>query len=151
MCVDVVCHSLLYLIEESGNFHLGCSSFLFISSRHPLCMYLQEFGSQDCKDILEVILTVSHNVVEKKPVLQSASKNGERVRGIFQVPVISGWADRCISSCKCTNNGIGCGFGGLGDELLWSQFCSHVAARIILRMPSILSLQIVSSTLQNPR
>ena len=75
MWVDVVCHSLLYLIKESGSFCLGCSSFLFISSRHPLCMYLQGFGSQGCKDVLEVILSVSCFVVEKEPVLQSASKD----------------------------------------------------------------------------
>ena len=90
MGVDIMCHSLLYLVKESGSFSLGCSLFLFISSRHPLCMHLQGFCSQGCKDVLEVILTLSCNAVEKEPILQGASKNGEGVICIFQVPVIGG-------------------------------------------------------------
>ena len=78
MGVDIICHSLLYFVKESRSF-----LFLFISSGHPLCMHLQGFGSQGCKDILEVVLTVSWNVLEEEPVLQGVSENGEGVVGIF--------------------------------------------------------------------
>ena len=81
--VHVMCHSLLYLVKESRNFCLGHSLFLFISSRHLLCMHLQGFGSQGCKNVSEVVLTVSWNAVEKGPILQGASENGERMIGIF--------------------------------------------------------------------
>ena len=77
MGVDIMCHSLLYLFKESRNIHFGCSSFFFITRR------LQGFGSQSCKDVSEVILTVGRNVVEKEPVLLSALKNRERVIGIL--------------------------------------------------------------------
>ena len=89
MAVDIMCHSLLYLVEESGSFCLDHSSFLFISSKYPLYVHLQGFGSQDYKDISVMILTVSCNAVEKEPDLQSAMKNGG-VIGIFQVPVTHG-------------------------------------------------------------
>ena len=46
-------------------------------------MHLHGFDSQGCKGILEVVLTVGCNVVEKEPVLQGALKNGERMIGIF--------------------------------------------------------------------
>ena len=56
--VDVMCHSLLDLVEEGRTFHLGCFLLLFVACRHPLCMDLQGFGSQGCKDVSEVVLTV---------------------------------------------------------------------------------------------
>ena len=90
-------------------------------------MHLQGFGSQGCKDVSEEVLTVDCNVVEKEPVLQGALENGERVIGIFQVPVMGGQADGCSLSCECTSNGMGCGLGRLGDELLWGWFCGHVS------------------------
>ena len=65
MGVDVMCHSLLYSVEEGRSFCLGCSPFLFIACGHPLHMHLQEFGSQGCKDILEVVLTIRCDVVEE--------------------------------------------------------------------------------------
>ena len=40
MGIDVMCHSLLYFVEEGGSFHLGHSPFLFIACRHPLHMHL---------------------------------------------------------------------------------------------------------------
>ena len=51
-------HSLLYSVEEGRSFCLGHSLFLFAACRHPLCMHLQGFGSQGCKNILQVVLTV---------------------------------------------------------------------------------------------
>ena len=72
--VDIMCHSLLYSVEEGRSFHLGHFLFLFAASRHPLCMHLQGFGSQGCKDVLEVVLTVRHNAVEEEPVLQGMEK-----------------------------------------------------------------------------
>ena len=58
MGVDIMCHSLLDSVEEGSSFCLGHFLFLFAARRHPLCMHLQGFGSQDCKDISEVVLTV---------------------------------------------------------------------------------------------
>ena len=40
MGVDVVCHSLLDLVEEGRSFCLGCFLFLLAAGRHPLCMHL---------------------------------------------------------------------------------------------------------------
>ena len=90
MGVDVMCHSLLDSVKEGRSFCLGCSLFFFAASRHPLCMHLQGFGSQGCKNILEVVLAVRHDAVEEEPVLQGTPKYGERVVCIFQVPVIDG-------------------------------------------------------------
>ena len=118
MGIDIVCHSLLDLVEEG----LGCFLFLFAASRHPLCMHLQGFCSKGSKDISEVVLAVQQDAVEEKPVLQGMPKYGEGVIGILGVPVIDRQADGCSPSCQCTSNGIGCGLGRLGDELLWSQF-----------------------------
>ena len=86
--VDIICHSLLDLVVEGRSFCLGCFLFLFAAHRHPLCMHLQGFGSQGCKDISEVVLTVRHDAVEEEPVLQSTPKDGEGVVGILQVPVV---------------------------------------------------------------
>ena len=55
-------------------------------------MHLQGFGSQDCKDISEVVLTVWQDAVEEEPVLQGMPKYGGVV-GIFGVPVIGEQAD----------------------------------------------------------
>ena len=74
MDVDVMCHSLLDSVEEGRSFCLGCSLFLFAASRHPLHMHLQGFGSQGCKDVLEVVLTIRCDVVEEEPVLQGMLK-----------------------------------------------------------------------------
>ena len=51
MAVDVMCHSLLDSVEEGRSFYLRHFLFLFAASRHPLCMHLQGFGSQGCKDV----------------------------------------------------------------------------------------------------
>ena len=65
-------------------------------------MHLQGFGSQGCKDVSEVVLTVRHDVVEEEPVLQCTPKDGERVVcASFEVPVVDGQADGCGSSCQC--------------------------------------------------
>ena len=77
--VDIMCHSLVYSVEEGRSFCLGCSQFLFTASRHPLCMHFQGFGSQRCKDVSEVVLTVRHDVVEEEPVVQGMPKDGESV------------------------------------------------------------------------
>ena len=122
MSVDIVCHSLLYSVKEGRSFCLGHSPFLFIASRHPLCMHLQAFGSQGCKEILEVVLTVRHDAVEEEPVLQSMPEDGERVVCIIRVPVVDGQADRCSSTCQCTSNGVSCGLGRLSNQLLWDWF-----------------------------
>ena len=122
MGVDVVCHSLLYSVEEGRNFCLGHCLFLFAANRHPLDMNLQGFGSKGCKDVSKVVLTVRCDAVEEEPVLQGVPKNGERVVCIFRVPVVDGQADGCGSSCQCTSNGISCGLGRLGYQLLWGQF-----------------------------
>ena len=90
MGVDVMCHSLLDSVEEGRSFHLGCFLFLFAAHRHPLCVHLQGFGSQGCKDVSEVVLTVWQDAVEEKPVLQGMLKYGEGLVGIFRVPVIDG-------------------------------------------------------------
>ena len=63
MGVDIVCHSLLDLVEEGRSFCLGHFLFLFTAGRHPLCMHFQGFGSQGCKDISEVVLTVWQDAV----------------------------------------------------------------------------------------
>ena len=122
MGVDVVCHSQVYSVKEGRSFHLGRSLFLFAAGRHPLCIHLQGFGSQGCKNVLEVVLAVRCDVVEEEPVLQGMLKYGERVVCIFLVPVVDGQADGCSSSYQCTSNGISCGLGRLSDELLWGWF-----------------------------
>ena len=122
MGIDIVCHSLLDSVEEGRSFHLGRFLFLFAAGRHPFCMHLQGFGSQGCKDISEMVLTVWQDEVEKEPVLQGTVKYGEGVIGILGVPVIDGQADGCHPSCQCTSNGVCGGLGRLGDELLWSWF-----------------------------
>ena len=98
MGVDIMCHSLLDSLKEGRSFCLGCSPFLTIASRHPLHMHFQGFGSQGCKDILEVVLAVRHDAGEEEPVLQGMPKDGERVVCIFQVPVVDGQTDGCCSS-----------------------------------------------------
>ena len=127
MGVDIVCHSLVYSVEEGRSFCLDHSLFLFAGSRHPLCMHLQGFGFQGCKDVSEVVLAVRCVAVEEEPVLQGMPKNGERVVCIFRVPVIDGRADGCSSSCQPACNGISCGLGRLSDELLWGWFWGHVS------------------------
>ena len=117
MGVDVMCHSLLDSVEEGRSFCLGCFLFLFAASWHPLCMYFQGFCSQGCKDIPEVVLAVWQNAIEEEPVLQGTAKYGERV-SILGIPVIDWQADGCCPSHQCTSNGICCGLGSLGDELL---------------------------------
>ena len=49
MGVDIVCHSLLYSVEEGRSFYLGHFLFLFAAGWHPLCMHFQGFGSQVAK------------------------------------------------------------------------------------------------------
>ena len=119
MGVDIMCHSLLDSVEEGRSFCLGCFLFLFAACRHPLCMHLQGLGSQGCKDISEVVLTVWQNAVEEEPVLQGMTKYGERGVSILGIPVIDWQADGCHPSCQCTGNSICSGLGRLGDELLW--------------------------------
>ena len=68
--LNVMCQSLLDSVKEGRSFYLGCFLFLFTAGRHPLCMHLQGFGSQGCKDISEVVLTVWWDAVEEEPVLQ---------------------------------------------------------------------------------
>ena len=121
MGVDIMCHSLLDSVEEGRSFCLGHFLFLFAAGRHPLCMHLQGFGSQGCKDISEVVLTVWCNAVEEEPVLQGTPKYGGVV-SIFGVPVVGWQADGCHPSCQHTSNGISCGLGRLSNQLLWSQF-----------------------------
>ena len=84
MGVDIVCHSLVYLVEEGRSFCLGCSLFLFTAGRHPLCVHLQGFGSQGCKNTSEVVLTVRCDAVEEESVLQGMPTYGERVVCIFR-------------------------------------------------------------------
>ena len=122
MGVDIVCHSLLDSVEEGRSFCLGCFLFLFAAGRHPLCMHLQGFGSQGCKEVSEVVLAVWQDVVEEEPVLQHTAKYEEGVIGILGIPVIDGQADGCCPSCQCTSDGISSGLGRLGDQLLWSWF-----------------------------
>ena len=83
MGVDVMCHSLVYSVEEGRSFCFGHFLFLFAATRHPLHMHLQGFGSQGCKVISEVALTVRHDAVEEEPVLQGMPKYRERVVCIF--------------------------------------------------------------------
>ena len=92
MGVDVMCHSLLDSVKKGRSFHLGSFLFLFTAGRHPLCMHLQGFGFQGCKDISEVVLAVQWDVVEE-PVLQGMMKYGEGVIGILGIPVIDRQAD----------------------------------------------------------
>ena len=127
MGVDIMCHSLLDSVKEGRSFCLGHFLFLFTASRHPLCMHLQGFGSQGCKDISEMVLAVWHDAVEEEPVLQGVPKYGEGVVGIIGVPVIGGQADGCHPSCQHTSNGISCGLGKLSNQLLWSWFWGHVS------------------------
>ena len=122
MGVDIMCHPLLDLVKEGRSFCLGHFLFLFTAHRHPLHMHLQGFGSQCCKDISEVVLAVWWDAVEEQPVLQGMPKYGEGVVGVFGVPVVGGQADGCHPSCQHTSNGISCGLGRLGDELLWCWF-----------------------------
>ena len=89
MGIDVVCHSLLDMVEEGRSFSLGHLLFLFAASWHPLYMHLKGFGSQGCKDIPEVVLAVWRYMVEEKPVLQGMAKYGGVV-WILGVPVIDG-------------------------------------------------------------
>ena len=119
MGVDIMCHSLLDSVQEGRSFHLCCFLFLFAAGWHPLWMHFQGFGSQGYKDIPEVVLTVWWNVVEEEPVLQGTAKYGEGVVSILGIPVIDWQADGCHPSCQCTSDGICCGLGILGDELLW--------------------------------
>ena len=121
MGVDVMCHSLLDSVKEGRSFCLGHFLFLFAASRHPLCMHLQGFGSQGCKDVSEVVLAVQWDAVDEEPVLQGMPKYGG-VIGILGVPVVDWQADGCCPSCQCTGNGVGCGLGRLGNQLLWSPF-----------------------------
>ena len=81
-------------------------------------MHLQGFGSQGCKDVPEVVLTVCWDVVEEEPVLQGMAKYGEGVIGIMGIPVIDGQADGCHPSCQHTSNSVGSGLGRLADQLL---------------------------------
>ena len=83
MCVDIMCHSLVYSVKEGRSFPLGHSLCLFTAGRHPLCMHLQGFGSQGHKNILEGVLAVRHDAVEEEPVLQGMPKYGVRVVCIF--------------------------------------------------------------------
>ena len=122
MGVDVVCHSLLDLVKEGRSFHLGHFQFLFAAGQCPLCMHFQGFGSQGCKDISEVVLTVQWDAVEEEPVLQGTAKYGERMIGILGIPVVDWQADGCRPSCQHTSDGICGALGRLGDELLWGQF-----------------------------
>ena len=39
MGIDIMCHSLLDMVEEGRSFCLGCLLFLFTASWHPLCMH----------------------------------------------------------------------------------------------------------------
>ena len=128
MGVDIVCHSLLDSVEEGRSFCLGRFLFLFAAHRHPLCMHLQGFGSQGCKNILEVVLAVRCDAVQEEPVLQGMPKYGEGVVCIFQVPVVDGQADGYSSSNQCTGYDISCGLARLSDEMLWGWFCGHVSA-----------------------
>ena len=122
MGVDIVCHSLLDSVEEGRSFCLGHFLFLFAACRHPLCMHLQGFGSQGCRNISEVVLAVWWNAVKEEPVVQGMAKYGEGVIGILGVPIIDGQADGCHPSCQHTSNGISGGLGRLGDQLLWGWF-----------------------------
>ena len=136
MGVDVMCHSLLDSVKEGRSFCLGHSLFLFAAGRHPLCMHLQGFSSQGCKDTSKMVLTVRCDAVGEEPVLRGMPKDGERVVCIFQVPVIDGQADGCCSSCQHTCNGIGCGLGrlrmhccGVGSEAMFQTLDGQIMVR----------------------
>ena len=122
MGIDVVCHSLVYSVKEGRSFCLGHSLFLFAAGRHPLHLHLQGFGSQGCKNVFQVALTVRHDAVEEEPVLQGMPEYGKGVVGVFQVPVIGGQVDGCGSSHQCTGYDISCGLGRLSGELPWGWF-----------------------------
>ena len=79
MGVDIMCHSLLDSVQEGRRFCLDHFLFLFAAHMHPLHRHLQGFGSQGCKEISEVVLTVRHDAVEEEPVLQDMPKDGEGV------------------------------------------------------------------------
>ena len=113
-----------------------CSSLL--PCRHPLCMHLQGFGSQGCKEVSEVVLTVRCDADEEESVFQGMSlKDGERVVCVFQVPVIDGQADGWSSSCQCTGNGVSCGLGrlsemsccGVGSEAMFQILDGQIVVR----------------------
>ena len=93
MGVDITCHSLLYSVEEGRSFHLGHSLFLSAASRHPLYMHLQGFGSQGCKDIMEVVLAVRHDVVKEEPVSTGYTKIW-RKSGMHLLSPSHRWAGR---------------------------------------------------------
>ena len=72
--VDIMCHSLLYSVEEGGRFCLGHSPFLFIACRHPLCMHFQDLVPRATKMYQRCSLLSGHDVVEEEPVLQGMPK-----------------------------------------------------------------------------
>ena len=74
MGVDIMCPSLLDSVKEGISFCLGHFLFLFTAGRHPLCMHLQGFGSQGCKDVSEVVLAVQWDAVEEELLLQGMPK-----------------------------------------------------------------------------
>ena len=82
MGVDIMCHSLVYSVEEGRSFCLGHSV--------PLCCQQASIAHASsgilfpgCKDILEVVLAVRSNAAEEETVLQCMPKYGERVVCIF--------------------------------------------------------------------
>ena len=136
MGVDIMCHSLLDLVEEGRNFCLGHFLFLLTASRHPLCIHLQGFGSEGCKDISEVVLAVWWDAVEEEPVLQGMLKYGEGVVGILGSQSLVGrmmdavlavnalamvsavaWADWVMSCC------------GVGSEAMFQVLDSLIMVR----------------------
>ena len=100
MGVDIVCHSLLDLVEEGRSFCLGRFLFLFTAHRHPLCMHIKGFWFQGLqRHILRWSSLSRQDAVEEEPVLQGMPKYGKGVVGIFGVPFVGGQADGC-SSCS---------------------------------------------------
>ena len=83
MGVYIMCHSLVYSVKEGRSFCLGHSLFLFAAGRHPLCMHLQGFGYQGCKNLSEVMLAVRCDAVEEESVLMGMPKYGKSVVCIF--------------------------------------------------------------------
>ena len=59
--------------------------------------------------------------LRRRQFLSVHQKMEKRMVCIFRVPVIEGQADGCGLSCQCASNGISCGLGRLGDELLLGQ------------------------------
>ena len=49
MGVDIICHSLVYSVEEGRSFCLGRSLFLFTAHRHPLQCISRDFVSRKAK------------------------------------------------------------------------------------------------------